>query len=196
VRTRQKPVAHASHRQQGVFSLHRSQIISLEIGERYRLRPRNSSGCYPNQSGMGFVSECPSPETLNRYLGLVGGKGFLLFVPHQVSKRRSKCIFTQLNDGQLNAHHTIAAAIASAATIMMNALNLFIGFSWYYPPNILGPVCGPCHRANHSVGFDATISITSNRVHVRLRAREASLKKQIYCRLQRSLKIWSILEDG
>jgi hypothetical protein len=145
---------------------------------------------------MGFISECPSPETLSRYLGLIGGKGFFCFLHHQVSKRRSKCIFTQLNDGQLNAHHTIAAAIASAATIMMNALNLFIGFSWYCPPNILGPVCGPGHRANHSIGFDATLSIVFNRVHVRLRVRGAFLKKQIYCHLQRSLKIWSILEDG
>src|SRR5271166_7013830 len=41
---------------------------------------------------------------------------------------------------QLNAHHTIAAATTSAATIMMNALNLFIGFSLYFlPTDLLRP---------------------------------------------------------
>jgi hypothetical protein len=60
-----------------------------------------------------------------------------------------------LNSDQLNAHHTIAAAMASAATIMMNALNLFIGFSLYYPPNrSLRPCLRPCRRADQSIGFD------------------------------------------
>src|SRR5271165_6256980 len=46
----------------------------------------------------------------------------------------------QLNNDQLNAHHTIAAATTSAATIMMNALNLFIGFSLYFlPTGLLTP---------------------------------------------------------
>jgi hypothetical protein len=42
-----------------------------------------------------------------------------------------KSLFSELSNDQLNAHHTIAAATTSAATIMMNALNLFIGFSLY-----------------------------------------------------------------
>ena len=46
----------------------------------------------------------------------------------------------RLNNDQLNAHHTIAAAPTSAATIMMNALNLFIGFSLYFlPTDLSGP---------------------------------------------------------
>jgi hypothetical protein len=60
-----------------------------------------------------------------------------------------------LNSDQLNAHHTIAAAMASAATIMMNALNLFIGFSLFYPPNrSLRSCLRPCRRADQSIGFD------------------------------------------
>ena len=67
---------------------------------------------------------------------------------------------------------------------MMNALNLFIGFSLdSLPTDLLGPVCGPCSRADQSFGLDVRIS---TRLQARLRACGTSLKKQIYLHLQRS----------
>ena len=61
---------------------------------------------------------------------------------------------------------------------MMNALNLFIGFSLYFLPTDLlsAPVCGPCGRADQSKGFYVRIS-TSIRLQARLRARGTYLKK-------------------
>lgn len=93
-----------------------------------------------------------SPEPVEWDFGLLPDRKASCFCPCYIPEKRLKCNSTEPNNGQLNAHHTIAAARASAATIIMNALTLFIRFSLRHPPNrFISPrhavrrACRPIH---------------------------------------------------